>query len=428
MLARGRIASLPDSNYAPPMPSASALFQPGRIGPVEVANRFIRAGTSECMAPPSGDITDAHVTLYETLARNAVGLIFTGHMFCQRRGQYERGQTAIDSDERIPGLARLAAGVHRHGGKIFAQIAHAGSQSLVPGNRPLAPSPVANAMTGRNVAEASAEDIAATVEAFGHAARRAVEAGFDGVHIHGANGYLISEFASPVTNRRTDAWGGDAGRRARLALEIVRRVRAMVPSTHGLSMKLGFVDAVAGGLGLDESVPRAGRLVEAGLDAIEVSSNVMLGYADSAMPYVAVDRSRALADLLLHRVLRGAPAREGYFRGWAHALRAKVNTTIVLVGGLRRTETMEEILRSGDADFLALARPLVREPDLVRQLADGRRGRVDCTSCNLCLMHDGYHSLRCWRTPRYRLLHHAAFRLLGGFRHGLGTQPAAPTD
>jgi hypothetical protein len=97
------------------------------------------------------------------------------------------------------------------------------------------------------------------------------------------------------------------------------------------------------------------------------------------------------------------------------------------VGGLRRTETMEEILASGDADFLALARPLVREPDLVRQLASGRRGRVDCTSCNLCLMHDGYHSLRCWRTPRHRLLHHAIFRMLGGFRHGPGTQPTAPS-
>lgn len=409
------------------MPSASPLFQPGRIGPLDLPNRLVRAGTSECMAPPSGEITDAHVALYETLARHGVPLIFTGHMFCERRGQYERGQTAIDSDERIPGLRRLASAVHRHGGKIFAQIAHAGSQSLMPGNQPLAPSPVANAMTGRDVAEAPSVEIAATVEAFGQAARRAVEAGFDGVHVHGANGYLVSEFSSPATNRRTDAWGGTREGRDRLALEIVRRVRAAVPRTHALTMKLGLVDAVADGLGLDESVPRAARLVAAGLDAIEVSSNVMLGYADSAMPYVAVDRSRALADLLLHRVLGGTPAPEAYFRPWARALRARVDTTIVLVGGLRRTETMEEILRAGDADFLALARPFVREPDLVRQLLNGRRGRVDCTSCNLCLMHDGYHSLRCWRTPRHRLLSHALFRLFGGFRHGLGTQPAAPS-
>jgi 2,4-dienoyl-CoA reductase-like NADH-dependent reductase (Old Yellow Enzyme family) len=393
---------------------------------VEVANRTVRAGTSECMATATGAITDRHLRLYATLARNQVGLIFTGHMYCERRGQYERGQPGIDSDAAIAGLARLTRAVHDQGGKIFAQIAHAGSQSLIAGNRPLAPSPVANAMTGRDVREASAEEIEATIEAFGQAARRAVEAGFDGVHIHGANGYLISEFSSPLTNRRADAWGAGAEGRDRFALEIVRRVRAAVPRTRGLSMKLGLVDAVPGGLNLDESVPRAGRLVAAGLDAIEVSSNVMRGYADSAMPYVAVDRPRALRDLLFHRALRGRPGPEAYFRPWARALRSRVETTIVLVGGLRRTETMEEVLASGDADFLALARPLIREPDLVRQLANGRTGRVDCTSCNLCLMHDGYHSLRCWRTPRHRLLHHALFRLLGGFRHGPGTQPAAP--
>jgi 2,4-dienoyl-CoA reductase-like NADH-dependent reductase (Old Yellow Enzyme family) len=404
----------------------SLVFGPGRIGPVELPNRIVRAGTSECMATPTGAITDDHLRLYSTLARNRVGLIFTGHMYCERRGQYERGQPAIDSDEAIGGLTRLASAVHDHGGKIFAQIAHAGSQSLIAGNRPLAPSPIANAMTGRDVREATVEEIEATLAAFGRAAGRAIEAGFDGVHVHGANGYLISEFSSPLTNRRRDAWGGDAEARDRFALEVVRRVRAAVPPTRGLSMKLGLVDAVEGGLGLEESVRRAGRLVAAGLDAVEVSSNVMRGYADSAMPYVAVDRRRALRDLLLHRALRGRPAAEAYFRPWARALRARVDTTIVLVGGLRRTETMEEILASGDADFLALARPLVREPDLVRQLAEGRRGRVDCTSCNLCLMHDGYHSLRCWRTPRRRLLHHALFRLLGGFRHGPGTQPATP--
>ncbi len=408
------------------MTASRRLFEPGRIGPVEIPNRIVRAGTSECMASVTGAITDLHIHLYETLARNQVGLIFTGHMYCERRGQYERGQPGIDSDDAIPGLRRLVRAVHGQGGKIFAQLAHAGSQSLIEGNRPLAPSPIANAMTRRDVREASVEEIETTIAAFGRAARRAVEAGFDGVHIHGANGYLISEFSSPVTNRRPDPWGHGAEGRDRFALEVVRRVRAAVPTTHGLSMKIGFVDAVDGGLRLDESVPRAGRLVAAGLDAVEVSSNVMRGYADSAMPYVAVDRARALRDLLLHRVVSGRPGAEAYFRPWARALRARVDTTIVLVGGLRRTETMEEILASQDADFLALARPLIREPDLVRQLANGRRGRVDCTSCNLCLMHDGYHSLRCWRTPRHRLLHHAIFRMLGGFRHGLGTQPTAP--
>jgi 2,4-dienoyl-CoA reductase-like NADH-dependent reductase (Old Yellow Enzyme family) len=175
------------------------------------------------------------------------------------------------------------------------------------------------------------------------------------------------------------------------------------------------VDAVPGGLGLDESVPRAARLAAAGLDGLEISCGVMRLASDSAREYVAVDRRRAAEDLLVHRLL-GAPAREAYFLPWARAVRAATDAPIVLVGGMRTTATMEQVVRDGDADFVALARPLIREPDLVRQLVQGRTGRVDCTSCNLCLLHEGHHTLRCWRTPRRRLAQHALFRLRGGLR------------
>ena len=343
----------------------------------------------------------------------------TGHLYCERLGQYEPRQTGIHSDDLVCGLRRLTTAVHRHGARIFAQIGHAGSQSVVPRNDPVAPSPVANLMTGRNVEEATGEEIATAIEAFASGARRALEAGFDGIHVHGANGYLISEFSSPLTNRRTDAWGGSADRRDRFPLEVVRAIRAAVPPAVPVTMKIGFVDAPDGGYGLDESVPRARKLVAAGLDAIEVSSNVMRSYADSARQYVAVDRRRAISDLLLHRALAG-PEEEAYFLPWAQALRQDVDTQIILVGGMRRTETMESILRDGGADFIAMARPFVREPDLARQLAAGRRGRVDCTSCNLCLIHDGHYALRCWRTPRRRLVKHALYRLSGGFRRGAG--------
>jgi 2,4-dienoyl-CoA reductase-like NADH-dependent reductase (Old Yellow Enzyme family) len=132
---------------------------------------------------------------------------------------------------------------------------------------------------------------------------------------------------------------------------------------------------------------------------------------------VAVDRRRAVDDLLPHRIL-SPPGEEAYFVQWARALRDQVDTTIVAVGGMRRTETMAAVLRSGDADFIAMARPYVREPDLAAQITAGRTGLVDCTSCNLCLRHEGHHSLRCWRTPRRRLAQHAAYRLAGGFRWG----------
>jgi 2,4-dienoyl-CoA reductase-like NADH-dependent reductase (Old Yellow Enzyme family) len=268
------------------------------------------------------------------------------------------------------------------------------------------------------VAEASEAEIEETIAAFATAAARAQDAGFDGVQIHGANGYLISEFASPLANRRQDRWGGSPERRDAFPLAVVRGVRDSVGAGFPVTMKIGFVDAPEGGLQLDESLARAGRLIQAGLDGVEVSCGVMEKPTDSAVQYVAVGSGRAVADLLPHRVL-ARPRREAYFRDWARALRAVQDTRVILVGGLRRVETMEAILESGDADFVAVARPLIREPDLVRQIRDGRRGRVDCTSCNLCLMHEGHHPLQCWRTPRRRLLQHALYRMRGGLRRGI---------
>lgn len=393
----------------------SRLFEAGTIGSLATRNRVVRAGTSETMATDGGEVTPQYVDLYETLARHDVGLLFTGHLYCAARGQYARRQTGIHSDAMIGGLRSVTDAVHRHGAPIFAQLAHAGSQSRVQAGEPLAPSAVPNALTGREVRDATEDEIAEATDAFAAGARRAVAAGFDGIHIHAANGYLISEFSSPVANRRTDRWGGSEEARDRFALEVVRAVRSAVGPDLPVTLKLGMVDAVPDGLGLEESVRRAGRLVEAGLDGIEVSCGIMRLATDSARQYVAVDRRRALEDLLVHRVLK-EPAAEAYFMPWAQALRRAVDTTIIVVGGMRTTQTMEGVLASGDCDFVAMARPLIREPDLVSQLANGRTGRVDCTSCNICLMHEGHHSLRCWRKPRHRLLAHAVFRLSGGFK------------
>jgi 2,4-dienoyl-CoA reductase-like NADH-dependent reductase (Old Yellow Enzyme family) len=367
------------------------------------------------MATNTGAVTDELVRLYEDLARGGVGLIFTGHLYCAQRGQYARRQTGIYDDALIAGLSRVAEAVRRHGARVFAQLAHAGSQSRVPAGTPLAPSSVPNALTGRDVGEASEEEIEEALDCFDAAARRAVDAGFDGVHIHGANGYLISEFSSPLTNRRDDAWGGSAEKRDRFALEVARRVRAAVPPELPVTMKLGMVDAVPGGLSLDESVARVGRLAGTGIDALEVSVNVMSRATDSVRKYVAVGPRRAAADLLIHRAF-GAPADEAYFVPWARAVRPTVSLPLIVAGGIRRVQTMERIVRAGDADFVALARPLIREPDLINRIASGDAAIADCTSCNICLMHEGHHALRCWRTPRVRLLEHAVYRLRGGFR------------
>lgn len=396
------------------MSSDTSLFRPGRIGQIEIRNRIVRAGTSETMAGESGEVTDPLIELYETLSRNLVGLIITGHLYCHPRGQYAYHQTGIYDDSLIPGLRRLTEAVHRHGGAIFAQLAHAGSQSRVPGQVPVAPSPVPNALTGRPVAEADEDEIGEAILAFGSAAARAAEAGFDGVHLHGANGYLISEFSSPLTNRRDDGWGGSVARRDRFAYEVVRAVREAVPSEMPVTMKLGMFDAAPGGLTIDEAAGRAGRLVTEGLEAIEVSCNVMQRPSDSAKKYVAVGPWRALLDWLPQRVFWPSPA-EAYFADAARAVRNQADCPIILVGGMRRLETMERVLERGDADFIAMARPFIREPDLVRRLAEGGDVAAACTSCNLCLTHESHHALQCWRVPRKRLWEHAWYRLRGGF-------------
>ena len=392
------------------------LFEPGEIGGVRLRNRLIRAGTSESMADPhSGVMTPALLDLYEELAVNRVGGIITGHMYVDPRGKYAQGQTGVHDDLVLDGLRTLTDRVHRHGATIFGQVAHAGSQSRVPDNTPLAPSPVPNPLTGAEVDGASDSEIEHAIEAFAAAARRVAAAGFDGVHIHGANGYLITEFTSPVTNRRMDKWGGSSENRDRFPTAIVEAVRSAVPVGFPVTMKIGMVDAVPGGLEVDESVRRSSVLVGAGLDGVEVSCGLMRTPSDSANTYVAVGPKRAAQDLIVHRLL-SPPRPEAYFRPWARSLRAEVDTKVILVGGMRTTGTMREVLESRDADFVAMARPMIREPDLVAQIERGREGQVDCTSCNLCMMHEGHHRLQCWRTPRIRLLQHAVYRLSGGFK------------
>lgn len=369
------------------------------------------------MAYADGSCRPSFAALHAAIAAGGAAVAFTGHLFVEPRGRYDPLQAGIHSDAMIPGLRAVTAAVHRNGGRIFAQLGHAGSQSVVPANVPLAPSEVPNVMHGRPVAAASPGEIEAAVEAFRAAARRAVAAGFDGVHIHGANGYLVSQFRSPLTNRRTDDWGGSAERRERFPLAVIRAVKAELTPRMALTMKVGLSDVVGrpGGLSTAESVAGIARFAEAGVDAVEVSSNLMSDYVSGSIrPYVAVDRRRALSDLLFHRLHKDEEP-EAYFLPAARALRGAVDVPIVLVGGLRRAATMAGILRDGDADFVSLARPLIREPDLPRKLLAGKP-IADCVSCNICLMHDGRSALRCWRTPRRRLLQHAAMHFSGRLR------------
>jgi len=381
-----------------------AFMQPGRIGRLNLKNRLVRAATSETMATDSGAATEALVRLYTDLASGGAGLVVTGHIYVEERGKYEPRQLGLDRDNRIDPLARVTAAVHRHGGIIFAELSHAGSQSLIREIVPLAPSIVPNAIFARSPVEMSDADVTKTVADFAAAAARARRAGFDGVHLHSGNGYLLSQFNSPFANRRTDRWGGDAQRRARFTLEVYRAVRHATGDDFAITVRLGVADAVANGLELADGLAIARQLAAEGLDGLEVTYGVMTSYRENIRPYAGVGRLQAIANGMLHRSF-SAPIGEAYYRPFAQAAKRTVNIPVILVGGVRSTEVMDDVIRSGDADFLAMARPFVREPDLVNKIAHGRRGPVACVSCNICFLHEGSDPLRCWRTPSAMLQH-----------------------
>ena len=381
-----------------------AFMTPGEIGCLTLKNRLIRAATSETMATDDGDATDALIALYSTLARGGVGLIISGHIYVERRGQYEPRQLGLDRDERIGPLARVTDAVHRYGGKIFAELSHAGSQSLMPGIAPLAPSVVPNAIFARPPVEMSVDQIEQVIAAFATAAARAKRAGFDGIHLHAGNGYLLSQFNSPYANRRDDDWGGDPQRRTQLVLEVYRATRVATGPDFPITARLGVADTVEAGLKLPEGLAIARELAAEDLDAVEATYGVMTSYRENIRPYAGTTRWQAIADGMLHRSF-ARPVAEAYYRSFARAAKTAVDIPVILVGGLRSTQTMEDVVRSGDADFLAMARPFVREPDLVNKIAAGRRGRVSCVSCNICFLHEGIEPLRCWRTPTAMLTH-----------------------
>lgn len=389
-----------------------ALLEPGSIGAVRTRNRIVRSATSESMANDDGTVGEEYRRLHSALAEGGVGLIFTGHCYVHENGKYSGLQTGMHDDRVIPGMRSVTQAAHAHGTPIFAQLNHAGSQSRVGVQRRIAPSVISNPQTGKVPELATEHDIEGVIEAFANAANRAARAGFDGVHIHAGHGYLLSEFLSPHTNRRTDRWGGTLENRQRLLLSIVRTMRTRVDDAFPITVKLGMRDFIPGGLVLEDAVVTARLLQDSGVQAIEVSAGLTSPKIESVVQYAGLTRARALQDKLFHRVL-AAPVGQAYFREIAAGLKRALAIPVILVGGVRSVELMDEIVGTGQADFISLARPLIREPHLVNDIIQGRRGRVDCTSCNICQWHDGHLPLRCWRVTNRRLAAHAFYRIAG---------------
>ncbi len=346
----------------------SLLFTPQKFGSLTVPNRLVRSATAERMADEVGRPLPKMLDLYRELARGGVGLIITGHMYLHPTGKAHPEMTGIYDDDLIPALQQLTEVVHQESGLVAAQINHAGASSdvnLVP--EALAPSTIQEApflkRPTRALTEAEIEMLAA---AFGQAARRAQQAGFDAVQIHAAHGYLISQFLSPAVNRRSDQWGGSLENRLKFLRLVAAHVRQQVGPTYPVFIKLGMQDGVENGLTLEDSLQVVAALPGMGINAVELSG----GIGGKKFSNIAKGIRR--------------PEEEAYFLSFARQARQVTDLPIMSVGGYRSRGVMERVLADGDADFISLCRPLLNAPDFPNQLRQGLTERSACISANNC--------------------------------------------
>ena len=297
----------------------------------------------------------------------------------------------------IDGYRRLTGEVHAYDVKIAAQLHHIGRAMAVFRSdsgigEPIAPSAVKVEQTGIIPREMTEEDIRELITAFAQAARRAKDAGFDGVQIHACHGDLVHSFLSPYTNRRMDRWGGSFEKNMRFLLEIYEKMRESVGDDYPVLVKMNAEDYVKGGITIDLSKRIAEKISAVGFDAIEISAGThterQFNIARGDIPMHFVSRHGKEREQEMFEILKAikdeVKFEEAYLRPFAKEIKQVIDIPLILPGGLRTVSVMEDVLEKGDADFIGLCRPLLRDPDFPNKVRKGLK-RSDCLNCNLCL-------------------------------------------
>ena len=347
----------------------ATLFETTRLNHMRLANRFVRSATWEGLAAPEGYPTERLTRVLVDLAAGGVAMIITGHAYVSEDGQAGPFQLGIFRDDQVGPLRKMTEAVRAKGAKIVAQLAHAGHRaaSQLTGRQPVGPSALASEDREPCV-ELSLDGIRKVSRAFAEAGRRAKEAGFDGVQIHAAHGYLMSQFLSPLWNKRQDAYGGPVEHRARLLVETIKEVRHAVGEDFCLMVKVNCEDFLEGGFTLEDMFIVSGLLEEAGIDAIEMSGGTF-----ASGPKMPSRKGKAAA-------VEG----EAYYADAARRYKERIKTPLILVGGIRSLDIAEGLVASGVSDYIALCRPLIAEPHLINRWKTGDTKRAACTSDNLC--------------------------------------------
>jgi len=406
----------------PTMQSAdeSLLFRPIRIGTTELTGRVIKSAVTETLCDEGGYVTDELIALYTEWARGGTPLLITGATHFSTYSQGIEGSMCLDDDDKIPGLRRLTDAVHEKGSKIFSQIFHVGRQAvpaMLGRDVSLGPSAVHELATGVTPRAMTADEIRETVEGFGQAARRAKEAGFDGVQIHAAHGYLISAFLTPYTNRRKDEYGGTVENRMRFLVEVYREVRRTVGADYPLILKLNGHDGLLPwrkGLGTAELVEVARRMEREGIDGVEISA----GHYESFGTFIrgrwkgfartlvgkGIGKGWPTSQRLLLRL--GAPLVDAVFNwragyrpafnlDYATEFKKVLDIPVISVGGFHGREDMDEALDAGRCDIIGAARAFVSDPHLYEHLKRGVQG-PRCNACQKCFATTGSARIGCF--------------------------------
>jgi 2,4-dienoyl-CoA reductase-like NADH-dependent reductase (Old Yellow Enzyme family) len=382
-------------------PVAVDPFMPAKLGPITLRNRIIKSATFEGLTRDHV-VNDALIDFHRKVAAGGVGMTTLAYCAVSPDGCGTPNELVL-TPEAAPGLARFAEAVRAEGAAVSAQLGHAGAVAAGTGLPGLSPSPVFSPLAMKRTKAVTVDQIRRIIGDFASGARLLADAGFDAVELHFGHGYLPSEFLSPRLNKRTDDWGGSLENRARLLREIATAVRGAVGGRVAVLAKLNMADGVRGGLWLDDSVPVARMLQDDGaLDAIELTvgsslQNPMYFFRGEApvaemartMPKAIRPAFRVFGKAFLHEY----PFEEAYLLPYARQFRAALTMPLVLLGGVNRLETVTGALAEG-FDFVAMARALLREPDLVNRWQAGVTHESLCVHCNKC-MATIYRGTRC---------------------------------
>ena len=339
---------------------------------VLIKNRLCKAAMTEGLADEQNRATDKHPTLYSRWAEGGAAILLTGNVQIDHRYLERPGNVVIEGTQSPEQLARLRAFTEagtRNDTHLWMQISHAGRQTpAAVAPTPVAPSEVQLKMPGAAFGKPRAlshEEILDVIARFAHTAKVAQDTGFTGVQLHGAHGYLISEFLSPDINQRTDQWGGSLENRARLLLEAIRAVRKAVGDRFPVSLKLNSADFQRGGFSHEEAVQVAGWLNDEGLDLLEVSGGTYEQPKLVGMDSLTLNPDRA------ETVKKSTLAREAYFLDYAADIRAVFKAPMMVTGGFRSRAGMDAALGGNACDMIGMARPLCVDPDAPEKLLSG---------------------------------------------------------